>query len=431
MADYEIVAGSWYVVQYAIARTLARESDGRLWAGYVRSDGTYNQIYVSYSDDNGENWTEIQVTDAGYHQFRVSIAIDSSDTLHIVWDGRDWGTNTTKPNVEYAKKTSAGVWSPDGPPYARGSTEPTHVTDESDNQNGPNLAIDGDDTLHIVWSGKGWGTNTGVYNQQYAKVTSGGNWTPDGPPYASGGTQPEHITDSASAQDRVSVAVDSSGYVHVAWHGKGWGVNTTIFNIQYRLRTDSWQAQEGITDDDDVQRYPSIALDSNDIPHVAWDGRGYGANTAIYQIVYSNRIGGAWAAPANLTDEAAIQEHSSLGLDGSDKRYVVFYGKGHGVNTTKYNIQLLRYESAAWQAMEHLTDLAYDNKEPSLLWASHPTIDGLQTNVPTDGCCFRWHYEDGDGKAERYYCSDDLVWAEAAEGHIGLGIVGMAEVMGF
>jgi len=71
---------------------LARKSNGDLWCVYYRSDGTYSQIYASYSTDGGETWTEEQVCSGSDNQYNPSIAIDSSDNIHVVWYGKGWGS---------------------------------------------------------------------------------------------------------------------------------------------------------------------------------------------------------------------------------------------------------------------------------------------------------------------------------------------------
>jgi len=84
--------------------------------------------------------------------------------------------------------------------------------------------------IHVVWYGKGWGSNTGYYNIQYRKRTSSG-WQ----------TQ-EAVTDKSWDQLNPSIAIDSSDNIHVVWYGKGWGFYTGTYNIQYRKRTSSgWQ----------------------------------------------------------------------------------------------------------------------------------------------------------------------------------------------
>jgi len=114
-AVYPIVVDPTYTVKTGTnetstghnhARKLARKSNGDLWCVYYRSDGTYNQIYVSYSTDGGESWNEEQVTSATANQQNPSIAIDSGDNVHVAWDGLGWGGNPTYQDIQYQKRTT-------------------------------------------------------------------------------------------------------------------------------------------------------------------------------------------------------------------------------------------------------------------------------------------------------------------------------------
>jgi len=47
------------------------------------------------------------VTNKNASQYLSSIALDSDDNVHIVWDGLGWGTNTAVRNIQYRKKTDS------------------------------------------------------------------------------------------------------------------------------------------------------------------------------------------------------------------------------------------------------------------------------------------------------------------------------------
>ncbi|RJQ10671.1 MAG: exo-alpha-sialidase, partial [Bacillota bacterium] len=151
MAIYTVASST---TNAATGRTLARTSTGRLWAVYVKSAGGYNQIYAAYSDDGGATWTEEAVTSASANQAGPTIAIDSSDNVHVVWYGSSWGTNTAYENIQYRKRTTS--W----------QTQEA-VTDKNAHQYSPAIAIDSSDNVHVVWHGLGWGTNTAYNNIQY------------------------------------------------------------------------------------------------------------------------------------------------------------------------------------------------------------------------------------------------------------------------
>ena len=195
------------------------------------------------------------------------------------------------------------------------------VTNISGDQYGASIAIDSSGYVHVAWAGTGWGTYTARYSIQYRKRTS--SWQ----------TQ-EAVTNINSNQSPPSIAVDSFGYVHVAWHGQGWGVNTGAQNIQYRKRTSSWQAQESVTDSASSQGFVPIAIDSSNYVHVAWYGQGWGTNTGRNNIQYRKRTS-SWQTQVGITDEANEQYYPSLCPDLSADNYALVWT---GYTGTQYNV---------------------------------------------------------------------------------------------
>ena len=364
-----------------IQRKLARTSNGTLWCVYHRSDGTYNQIYASYSTNEGETWVEERVTNATDHQYRPSIAIDSNDNIHVVWYGRSWGTNPSCVNIQYRKRTSSGWQAQEA------------ITDKSDNQYYPSIAIDSNDNIHIVWYGPGWGTNTKYSDIQYRKRTSAG-WQAQ-----------EAVTDKSDVQYYASIAIDSSDNIHVVWCGKGWGTNTGCYNIRYRKRTSSgWQTQEAITDKGDSQYAPSIAVDSNDNIHVVWLGLGWEPNPDYCNIRYRKRTSSGWQTQEAVTNKNNGQYYPSIAIDSNDNIHVVWCGYGWGTNTGRYNIQYRKRTSAGWQTQIGLTDASVHQYYPNLIWALHPTVSGVKTNRSKSGYAFVWV----DETTLKFYKSSDL-----------------------
>ena len=384
MASYTVkTGGETNSTGSSNGRSLARTSDGVLWCVYKRSDGTYDQIYAAYSTDGGQTWTEEQVCSGSDTQGYASIAIDSSNNIHVVWYGKGWGTNTDYENIQYRMRNATG-WQPQ-----------ESVTDVAHYQYDPSIAVDSADNVHVVWHGQGWGSNTGYYNIQYRKRTT--SWQ----------TQ-EGVTDTGNDQYDASIAMDSADNIHVVWTGKGWGTNTSNYNIQYNYRTTAWQTQEGVTDKDADQWDPSIAIDSADTIHVVWRGEGWGTNTSYYNIQYNYRTT-AWQTQVGLTDVAYDQKSPSIAIDSADNIHVVWTGKGWGTNTSYYNLQY-RERTTAWQTQVGLTDVAADQNFPKLIWALDPILSWAHTNRTKTGYAFVWV----DDTTVKYYKSSDLNWDVAS-----------------
>ena len=381
--SYTIKTGaSEYSTAYTPQRNLARTSDGTLWCVYSRSDGTYEQIYISYSPD-GETWTEEQVSSGSGHQYYPSVAVDSQDNVHVVWTGKGWGSNPNYNNIQYRKRTSSGWQAQEA------------VTDKDSTQYNPAIAIDSQGNVHVVWYGGGWGSNPNYYNIQYRKRTSAG-WQAQ-----------EALTDKDDKQYDPAIAIDSQDNVHIVWEGGGWGSNPDYYNIQYRKRTSSgWQAQEAVTDKDDDQYYPSIAVDSQDNIHIVWEGWGWGTNTGNANTQYRKRTSSGWQTQEAVTDVNYNQFDQTIAIDSQDNVHVIWTGKGWGSNPDYYNVQYRKRTPSGWQTQEGLTDAAITQQYPSPIWALHPTISGAKTNRPKSGYAFVWM----DGTTVKFYKSDDLSW---------------------
>ena len=352
MANYTIVALTALgpALSNTGGRHLAMESGGRLWASYSRkpSGAARFQIHCAYSDDEGKNWTETQVTDiAGADTdaaFYPVIAIDSSDDMHLAFTSSGRGAFPAKRSLLYTKRTS-GVW---------GSEEEIALKDVNDpGQNQPSLAIDSADDVHVVWEGTGWGANPTKFSIQYRKRSSG-SWD-----------AVEEIANATEDQRGPHLAMDASDNVHVVWFGKTWGVNTTFHNMQYRKRTSSWQSQEAITDTGSDQVRPSVALDSDDNVHVVW-----WSGTDVF---YRKRTT-SWQTQEDVA-LGSSSDYVTIAVDKNDAILVVYA-------TGSAGIQYKQRVSSWSDALVVKAQGVGGNEGCSLLWAKHPTVSSIRTNVP-------------------------------------------------
>jgi len=358
-------------------RHFARASDGTLWCCYAGPDGGgVNQIFLSYSLDNGVTWTELPaVTAAARDQENPSIAIDSLDNINIGWHGQiavaDW-------EIYFRQRTAAGVW---------GAIEA--VTAVVQRQRAPSIAVDSADNVLMVWVGTGWGGNPLFRNVQFRMRSVAGVWTP------ALANPPIGVTDIASDQlwDSATIAIGAADTAHIVWSGQGWGVNVGDYNLQYRTRSVAgvWTpalagAPTGLTDLATWNHMPCIALDLSGIDvRIAWYAETlFGA---IWDIFFMETIAGVWQAPVQLTAMGGAgwdQYQPSISVDLSDDIHIVWHGNGWGVNVIEYNLQYLKRTAGVWGAQEALTDRAFDQYFPSLIWAFHPTVGGVKPNILDD-----------------------------------------------
>ncbi len=314
----------------------------------------------------------------------------------------------------------------------------------------PSIAVDSQDNIHIVWGGYGWGYEYYANNILYREKTSQG-WQPT-----------IMITDIEYYNYEPAIAVDSQDNIHVTWYGDGFGTNTNNYNIQYRKKTNTgWQPIESVTDIEYDQYHPSIAIDTQDNIHIAWEGQGWDTTPFNYDIQYIMKNQSGWQTPERVTDSPSHQSYPCIAVNQQDNIHVVWEGSG-GPTPYITNIRYRMRNQIGWHPQENITNSDYDqfyatvaldaqdnihiawesarnpnqrtiqyikktiegwqpnitliesdvnNRIPSLLWAMWPDPPMVRTNVPETG--YALAYTSGDSETGYdliYHPSHNLTW---------------------
>ena len=360
-----IPAVSWLVesdaiiaLQVGTARCLVRTSDGTLYAAYSRTTVGREQIYVKRSVDDGVTWIDETLisTTAGMednYQQKPALAVDSDDNLHVVWQGRVTGVYALF-QIWYAKYD--GSWSVP----LRIST----FTDMEDyDQKYPSIAVDSTDYLHVVWEGRasGYTTDAQIW---YAKYD--GSWSV--PIRIS--TVVANM--SANTQTYPTIAIDSLNNLHVLWSGCSTDYPEWNYQIWYSKYDGSWSVPLRIstfTDMEDYsQLYVSIAINSDDNLHVVWSGKASGF-IADEQIWYA-KYDGIWSNPLRISTGAGqgseIQTQPSIAVDSDDYLHVAWQDKRPGDNFQIW----YRLYTDSWQLPESIH--TGENAYPNIRWSRWP-----------------------------------------------------------
>ena len=303
----------------------ARSSSGVLWVTYTKRVDNVNQIFVAQSYDRGATWSVEAITDSSYDQTDPVMVIDSNDIVYVVWRGKGWGNNPDKFNL-VCRRNVRGVWE-----------DAVSITDIPHNQWDPNISLDGDDRVFVVWSGKGYGTHSTTSNI-YMITYSEGSWSdvelvtdvshfqdnpqitvdPNGNVYVmwSGygwGAYPNdlnvklriknkdtgwgsvlNVTDDEGYWFGSSVASDLTGTVHLAWYG-----GSSDFNIYYRTysKTSGLSSVETITSKEPgaPQVDPTLGVDADNKVYLFWTGLGWPACDFVYNLRSKVKLGGTWS----------------------------------------------------------------------------------------------------------------------------------------
>jgi hypothetical protein len=180
---------------------IAMDNSGNLHVVWQDNSPTHWEIYYATSTDGGATWsTPVIITGDDYISEYPDIAIDSSSNLHVVWqDGI--------PNSEIYYAIS-----PDG------GTSWSHLVNISRNPSSkselPDITIDNDDNLHVVWDDDA----TSDWEIYYATSSDGVWWS-----------TPDNISHSTEYSGGAAIAIDNSDNPHVVWQEYVDGWNWEIY----------------------------------------------------------------------------------------------------------------------------------------------------------------------------------------------------------
>lgn len=191
-------------------------------------------------------------------------------------------------------------------------------------------------------------------------------------------------TESSSASSFPSVVVDSVGMVHVAWRDlTDYGGSGTDFDIFYKYRDNSgvWSTTEVVsTVSTEESRSPSLALDSSGTIHVAWrDDTNYGGSGTDKDIFYNCRDAtGVWSTTEVVSTESAEDSHTpSLDVESDGTVHVAWRDNtNYGGAGSDHDI-FYKYRSNAgtWSATEVVsTESTSDSDNPSLAVENDGTV---------------------------------------------------------
>jgi hypothetical protein len=275
-------------------------------------DWTHDEIFYKRSTNGGTSWTTKRLTWNPDNSSFPAIFIDSSDNIHVVWHDESPGNF----EIYYRKSTNGGTsWasakrltnnsgSSQNPDIAvdssgnifvvynnyipaqieiylkkstNGGTSWTskRLTWNLDNSRRPDIAIDSNDNIFVVWDDKSPSNTQLLFKKS---TNSGTSWTS------------RQLTWNDNLTYSPDMIVDANDNIHVAW--EDYPGAPEIFYKKSVYSGSSWSATKRLTWVDPPCFYPNIASDKDSRLHVAYSS-GYYPN---YDIFYkrSTDNGGTW-----------------------------------------------------------------------------------------------------------------------------------------
>ena len=238
-----------------------------------------------------------------------------------------------------------------------GGTAITNVSDNPGDSLSPRLMVDREDDLHLVC----FDISTGNNEILYAEKAGDSGWT-----------KPFNISNNPSHSRSPSLAVDSQGTTHVAWHDYAPG-NFDIFYSQ-KPKGGTWSEPYNVTNNQEPSSNPALAVDSQGTVHLAWQQDTLKENTDLYytDIYYAFRNrDGTWSEAVNVSHNDGDSFYPSIAVDSQDNIHIVWCDNTPGNEDIFY---ATKSKGGEWSEPANISNNSGDSEYPMLVADSQDTL---------------------------------------------------------
>ena len=327
----------------------AVDAQGNVWAVWERDDGADTDIYFSRQD--GRGWQTPRPLSAKTTAWETSptVALAADGTLWVAWSQ---STGLDQASIWVSRWQTLGWSSPTEVPGTAGlrGQEPTLAP-----------APDGD--LWLAWVGYD-GTDREIFVSQQ----EGTAWS-----------APQQVgtdDDSPHAYDAHPVlVVDGTDSAWLAWTSHEGALNDEIHASHWDGL--AWSAQQPVsTSDDTPDAWPSLVVDADGVPWVAWQGVGAEEGQA-WRIFVSrwDRTRSTWKQEMLVSSPDSLpldEQHPSLALDAEGQLHLawVISGQLSGVAHTAWDGA--EWSPPSWIQTAQTIDgpVSLAGTELSVIWAT-------------------------------------------------------------
>ncbi|MBN1216811.1 MAG: exo-alpha-sialidase, partial [Candidatus Lokiarchaeota archaeon] len=333
------------------APDIATGPDGTIHVVWINNDDVpFNTIrsvmYSSYTEGSG--WSDIIVISDGYQgvywnhdlcQF-PAIAVGPDGRIHVVWECRQDGYWGTDPEIMYVSSSDGILWS-NVTVISDGYQDVYWNTGESWF---PDIAVDNDGNVHVVWEDMThgiWDDNSEI---MYVSHREGIGWS--NVTIISDGYMGYYWNDGSKSEPKL--AIDGNNKIHVVWEdgidspfpsadnimyvsyieATGW-TNCSIISIGYENEPYSYASRW----------YPDLAVSDEGDVHIVWQDLSNGIWGVDDEIMYKyyDHIEG-WSNIIVVSDgyndiywNNAESYDPSITLDPSGNAHIVWHDYTTGI----------------------------------------------------------------------------------------------------
>ena len=313
-----------------------------------------SEIYYKKSTNGGTSWSVNQrLTWSSGYSSGPSMAIDSSDSIHVVWYDDTPGNN----EIYYKKSTTGGTsWNP-----------AQRITWTSGSSTVPAIAVDSSDAVHIVWQ-----ENISGNDEIYSKDSSDGGTT---------WTAAKRLTWTSSDSRNPALAIDSSDIIYAVWDDPSPG-NSEIFGKRSTDGGVTWSSVRRLTWTSGWSYGPDIAIAPPNTIHLVWGAEIPGDTEIFYK--GSTDGGETWSPAKQLTWNSGASGSVSVATDSANDVHIVW------MDSTPGDPEIYYRKSAdggtTWSASQRLTWTSGNSYSPVLAIDSTNTVhvvwrDDLPGNI--------------------------------------------------
>jgi BNR repeat-containing family member len=359
-ADWTAAQRLTWTVGLSFGPAVAVNSSNTIHIVWYDNTPGNSEIYYKKSTNGGASWgANRRLTWTAGYSSDPSIAVDSGGSLHVAW-----GDDTPGNNEVYYKRSTDG-----------GTTWNTakRLTWTAGQSYGPVIAGDSKSGLYVVWYDDTPG-NDEIYCRKSAD--GGTSW---------GAVQ--RLTWTSGNSRSPSIAIGPSDAVHVVWEDYSPG-NVELY---YKRSADggaSWSAAQRITWTSGSSGSPSIAIDSSNAIHVVWAAEIPGDLELFYK--KSTNGGDDWGTAQRLTWNSGSSSSPSMAIDSGQAIHIVWMDSTPGDPEIYYRKST--NGGAAWSSVQRLT------------WNSGNSYFPVMAIDSTDTIHIVWR-DDTPGNIELYYKS--------------------------
>jgi hypothetical protein len=342
----------------SLSPSIAVDSSNNIHVVWVDiTPGNY-EIYYKRSTDGGASWSGTKrLTWTSTWNEEPAMAVASSNDIHVVWADFKSGSY----EIFHKKSTDGGAtWA-----------SSRRLTWTSGRSVSPAIMVDSSNNIHVVCN-----DNTPSDDEIYfKKSTNGGaSWTT------------KRLTWNSEDSMNPSITADPSNNIYVVWVNDTPAIN---YEIYYKKSTNggvSWPGAKRLSWSPEDSILPDIASDSTGNTHVVWSDYTPGTVGIFHR--KSTNGGITWSVTKNLTKYTFDSFDPAISVDSNDNIHVVWD------DDTPGSIEIYYKRSTdggvTWANSKRLTWNSGNSQFPAISLDSSNNIHVV------------WH-DDSPGNAEIFY----------------------------